>query len=431
VRSSTRSGGFQRGSAGFELRAFLGARLTDGLGWTAITTVVGYQLWLLTGDPLSLAWLGLVQAIPSISLALFGGHLADRRDRRSIILAASSGLTVSALLLALIATQASTLGTWWIYVPVFLAGIASGFLSPAMGAFEAQVIPLGNAARGNSWSSGMMLIGMVCGPAVGGISVAIIGIAGTYFFLASLLAIATVCIWLITAKPVPPPEAHETMRESISKGIRFVFADQRLVGSMALDLFAVLFGGVEALLPIFASEILLVGPVGLGVLRTAPSVGALLMTAATTRFPPTRRAGPLLLITVAGFGVSILVFALSTSFWLSVIALFFSGLADGLSMVIRRLTVRMFSPEQMRGRIGSVSSIFIGASNEIGAFESGVMASLFGVVPSVLIGAVVTLGVVGAVTALAPRLRTMDLGIYAMPLGVAPSTDPDALAAFE
>src|SRR3954470_16979926 len=237
VTSSLRGGAFERGSPRFEFRAFLGARLTDGLGWTAITTVVGYQLWILTGDPLSLAWLGLVQAIPSISLALFGGHLADRRDRRSIILGASSLLTVSALLLAVIATQTSSLGAAWIYVPVFLAGIAGGFLSPAMGAFEAQVIPLSDAARGNSWSSGMMLIGMVCGPALGGISVAIIGIPSTYLLLAVLLAIATGCIWLITSKPVPPPEAHETMRESISKGIRFVFADQRLVGSMALDLF--------------------------------------------------------------------------------------------------------------------------------------------------------------------------------------------------
>jgi MFS family permease len=193
----------------------------------------------------------------------------------------------------------------------------------------------------------------------------------------------------------------------------------------------VLFGGVEALLPIFASEILHVGPVGLGILRTAPSVGALITTAATTRFPPTRRAGPLLLVTVAGFGVSVLVFAVSTSFWLSVIALFFSGIADGLSMVIRRLIVRVLSPEQMRGRIGSVNSIFIGASNEIGAFESGVMASLFGVVPSVLIGAVVTLGVVGAVAAVAPQLRTLDLHTRLMPPGVVPSADPDALAAFE
>src|SRR5262249_39253990 len=153
--------------------------------------------------------------------------------------------------------------------------------------------PITNAARGNSLSSGMALVGMVCGPAVGGISVAIVGVAGTYLLLTMLLAIATGCIWLIHRKPVPPPEQHETMRESISRGVRFVFRDQRLVGSMALDLFAVLFGGVEALLPIFADQILHVGPVGLGVLRTAPSLGALLMVAATTRWPPARRAGPL------------------------------------------------------------------------------------------------------------------------------------------
>jgi MFS family permease len=422
---------FQRGSTRFEFRAYLGARLTSALAQTAIATVVGYQVWKLTGDPLSLGWLGLVEAIPNISLSLFGGHLADRRDRRTIVLAATGVLTLSALLLALVAVQTPSLGVLAIYGPVFLAGLAGGFLFPAMTAFEAQVIPLEYAAKGNSWSSGVMLTGMVAGPAVGGIAVAIVGVAGTYVFLAALLAIAAVGIALIRPKPIPPVVEQETMRRSIAQGVRFVFSDQRLVGSMALDLFAVLFGGVEALLPIFADQILLVGPVGLGVLRTAPSVGALLVTFATTRLPPTRRAGPLLISCVAGFGVSILVFAVSTSFWLSVLALFFSGIADGMSMIIRRLILRVLSPEEMRGRIGSVSSIFIGASNEIGAFESGITASIFGVVPSVVLGAVVTLGVAGTVAIVAPQLRTLDLRTRLMPPGVVPSTDPDALAAFE
>jgi MFS family permease len=424
------SGLFGRRSQVTEFRAFLAARLTGALAQTAIATVVGYQVWQLTGDPLSLGWLGLVEAIPNISLSLFGGHFADRRDRRSILLVTLSVLMASALLLALVASG-SNVGLLAIFAPVFLAGLAGGFQSPASTAFEAQVIPLEYAATGNSWASGAMLIGMVAGPAVGGISVAILGIAGTYVLLALLLGVAVLNIAVISSKPIPEPVEHESMRESISKGIRYVFHDQRLVGSMALDLFAVLFGGVEALMPIFADQILHVGPVGLGVMRTAPSLGALITTFATTRWPPTRRAGPILLSCVAAFGVSVLVFALSTNFLLSVVALFASGMADGMSMVIRRLILRLMSPEDMRGRISSVSSIFIGASNEIGAFESGVMASIFGVVPSVVIGATVTLGVVGAVSLLAPQLRRLDLRNYIVPRGIIPPADPDVVAAFE
>jgi hypothetical protein len=218
-----------------------------------------------------------------------------------------------------------------------------------------------------------------------------------------------VAIARIARKPVPPPETGESAIASIREGLRFVFRRQQLWGSMTLDLFAVLFGGVEALLPVFAADVLLVGPFGLGILRTAPALGALSTLLLTTRRPPTRNAGPLLMASVAGFGVSILVFGASTDFLVSLCALFALGATDAVSMVIRNVTVRMYSPEHMRGRIASVSYLFIGASNELGAFESGLAARVFGTVPSVMLGGVLTLVVTAIVAVAAPALRRLDL----------------------
>ena len=395
--------------AGLEFRALLGARLTNWIATSAIATVVGFQVWDLTHDALSLGLLGLVEAIPAIGLSLFGGHIADRRDRRSIILVTSAVATIAAVLLGLIAFDAAHLGLLAIFVPVFVVGVASGFERPALTAFEAQVVPVRQAATGSSWLSSVSLAGSIAGPAIGGISLAVIGIPVTYLALAGLLAVSTVCVALIKRKPMPQPAAGERLWASLTSGVRYVFHNQFLIGSMALDLFAVFFGGATALLPIFADQVLHAGPVGLGILRTAPSVGALVVMLTATRRPPTTHAGPILLTCVAGFGVSMLVFAVSTSFLLSFLALLMSGVTDGVSMIIRSLIGRVMSPENMRGRISSVNFIFIGASNEIGAFESGVAARLLGPVPAVLAGGVVTLAVVGAVAFLAPELRRLDL----------------------
>jgi MFS family permease len=213
----------------------------------------------------------------------------------------------------------------------------------------------------------------------------------------------------MNAPPVPPAKETESIFRSIAIGVRYVFGDQVLVGSMALDLFAVLFGGAIALLPVFAKDIVKVGPVGLGALNAAPSVGSLVVMIWSTRYPPVRDAGLNLLLSVTAFGVSMIVFAFSENFWLSLVALALSGAFDGISMVIRKAILRVMSPEQMRGRVSAVNSIFIGASNEVGAFESGVAAKLLGTVPSVWIGGVVTLVVVVGAAVLAPRLRTLNL----------------------
>jgi MFS family permease len=293
---------------------------------------------------------------------------------------------------------------------VFLIGVAAGFERPALVAFETQVIPVEHATRGASLSGSAWTAAAIIGPAVGGLAVAFIGISATYLVLAALLAISVLLITRIERKPMPEPEENEGVVASLGGGVRYVAGHQVLLSSMALDLFAVFFGGAIALLPVFASDILHVGPAGLGLLRTAPSAGALLAMLATTRFPPKRHAGRILLVSVGIFGVSMVVFGLSTSFMLSLVALFAAGLVDGVSMVIRLVILRVESPEALRGRIASVNHVFIGASNELGAFESGVAATLLGVVPSVVAGGLVTLGVVAAVAVFAPALRRLDLG---------------------
>lgn len=391
-----------------EFRALLGARVTNSLAISALVTVVAFQTYDITRDPLALGWLGLVEAIPALSLALFGGHLADRHDRRTIVVVASTVVTACAIALAGLSAAGSP-ALIGILAVIFVTGIASGFERPAQTALEAQVVPRVEAARGISFLSSVSLAGSIAGPALGGIAIVLVGITTTYAGIAVLLAASTICLALIGRKPIPDRIAGEPILESLLGGIRYVARTPVMVGSMALDLFAVFFGGAIALLPIFASDILFVGPVGLGVLRTAPSIGALVVMVYATRRPPNRHAGRTLLVAVAGFGLSMIVFGASTVFAVSLVALFFAGVTDGFSMIIRNTILRVMSPERIRGRVASVNWVFIGASNELGAFESGVTARLFGTVPSVVGGGVLTLAVVATVAWLVPALRTLDI----------------------
>jgi MFS family permease len=393
-----------------EFRDLLAARGLAGLGMSAIATVVAFQTYEVTGEPLALGLLGLVEAIPALALMLFGGHVADRRDRRSIIVITGTLLALGVLVLMLMSLDPAGISLAGILAVVFLIGVAAGFERPAMVAFETQVIPVEHATRGTSLSGSAWTAAAIIGPAFAGLSIAFVGIPMTYLLLAVLLGISVLLVARISRKPMPEPDRSEGIIKSLSGGIRYVAGHQVLLSSMALDLFAVFFGGAIALLPVFATEILDVGPVGLGLLRTAPSAGALLAMLVATRFPPSRRAGRILLVCVAIFGVSMLVFGLSTSFVVSMLALFAAGLADGVSVVIRMVILRVESPEALRGRIASVNHVFIGASNELGAFESGMAATLIGVVPSIIFGGVATLFVVGAVAIFAPNLRRLDLG---------------------
>jgi MFS family permease len=390
-----------------EFRALVGARATNALAVSALATVVAFQVYDLTRDPLSLGWLGLVEAIPALSRVLFGGHVADRRERRTIVVATSATMTTCAIVLAGLSAAGPTL--LGILAVIFVTGIGSGFERPAQTALEAQVVPREAAVRGISILSTVSEAGSIFGPAAGGIAIAIIGIPATYAAIAVLLGVSTVCLWTVAPKPIPAPVEGEPFRSSLLGGIRYVARTPALLGSMALDLFAVFFGGAIALLPIFATDVLHVGSVGLGVLRTAPSVGALVVMLVAARRPPSRNAGRILLLCVAGFGLSMITFGLSTVFVVSLIALFVAGLTDGVSVVIRLTILRVLSPERIRGRVASVNWVFVGASNELGAFESGIAARLFGAVPSVVAGGVLTLAVVGATAWLVPSLRRLDL----------------------
>lgn len=392
-----------------EFRYWMGAAAFATLASRALAVALGFQIYELTKDPLALGILGLVEAIPAISIALFGGVFADRYDRRTIVLLTRSASVLAALAFAFLSLNFHAYGLAALYAVVFVAGIARGFADPANSAFEAQVVPRELYVNASTWSGTMWQATSIVGPALGGFVYAFFGVTNTYLLIALFFAIALGCMSLIKKKPMPPIEQGESIWTSISLGVKYVFRSQIFVGSMALDLFAVLFGGAIALLPIFASDILKVGPQGLGVLVAAPSVGALISMLWATRHPPTKNSGKIFLGVVAGFGVSMIVFALSRNFYLSLFALAMSGMFDGISVVIRETILRLYSPEALRGRIASVNWMFISSSNEIGAFESGVAASLIGTIPAVFLGGVVTLFVVAATAVFAPKLRDMNL----------------------
>ncbi len=392
-----------------EFRCLLAASGLSTLASRSLAVVIGFQIYEITHDPLAIGWLGLVEAIPAISIALFGGHAADRSDRRRIVLWTQAVSILCAVFFALYNGRETIHSLLPIYAVIFVAGIARGFSDPASSAFEAQVVPRDQMVNGSAWLSSSWQACSIAGPALGGFSYDLLGVQNTYWLVAVLFGAAWVSIFFIAPKPIPEPEEHESIWESIAGGVKFVFGNQVLVGSMALDLFAVLFGGAIALLPIFAKDILHVGARGLGFLTAAPSAGALCMTLLSTRYPPSRNAGKIFMGCVFGFGISMIVFALSRHFALSLLALAFSGAFDGVSVIVRKSILRLMTPNALRGRVSSVSMIFIGSSNEIGAFESGVAAKLLGTVPSVWIGGVVTLLVVAVTAFAAPKLRNLDL----------------------
>ncbi len=373
--------------------------------------VLGYQVYALTESTLALGGLGLVEAIPSISLALYGGHVADRIDRRSILRATLVALSICAAALSVLEYQdIGRSQLFFLYGVVFIAGIARGFAEPAAGALEAQVVPHDLLINSSTLMATCWLVGAAAGQLAGGIAFDRAGGAATFLGIAVIYAVAWIAVLRISPRPKPEAPEGESIWQSVTTGVRYVWGDQVLLGSMALDLFAVLFGGAIAMLPVFAHDILKVGPTGLGMLNAAPTVGALVTMLLAARRPPVKHAGRNLFLAVAGFGISMIVFAMSRNMVLSLAMLFLSGAFDGVSVIVRRSIVRLFSPEHLRGRIAAVSMIFIGSSNEIGALESGVAASLLGTVPSVVVGGIATLLVVATAAVMAPKLRRLSLG---------------------
>ena len=390
-----------------DIRFFIGSIGFFTLASRALAVVIGFQIYKITHSPFALGILGLVEALPAISLVLVGGYVADHFNRRPILLLTRAASCICAIALAVISLETNATSLIGLYAVIFLAGIARGFADPANSAFEAQVVPKHLTVNAASWIGSTWIGCSIVGPAVIGFVFDGFGAAGSYFLIAGFFICSWISTLLIAAKPQTMPQQKEPMLKSIRIGWRFVFNHQPLSAAMALDLFAVLFGGAIALLPVFADDILHVGAKGLGFLNAAPSVGALMMMLVAARHPPIARAGRNLLLTVTGFGISMIIFAFSKNFILSLAALMLSGIFDGVSMVIRRSMVRLLSPDDMRGRIASVSWIFVCSSNELGAFESGMVAAWIGTVPCVAVGGLFTLGVVALSAVLAPQLRAL------------------------
>ena len=391
------------------------------LASAALVVLLGFQVYELTHDPLALGWLGLAQALPAIALVLYGGVIADRHSRRSVVMLGRSAFVVVAALLALVMAVGGRLPpstlVWSLYAAGFLIGVAGAFTQPAVAGLEAEVIPTAGVLRSVSILGSTSQAGALLGPVLGSLLFGFAGPAAFYAATAVLLAlsVAIVRIW-VDDRPAPPRSAGDGAAARIVEGVRYVFRDQLLVGSMALDLFAVFFGGVAALLPVFATDILHVGPEGFGFMRAAISVGSLLAMLVAVRHPPRVRAGSALLLSVAGFGVGVIVFAFSRSTALSLLALGFMGACDGVSMVVRAAILRLAAPGQLRGRITAVRSVFLNSSNELGDFESGMLAGAVGPVAAVWLGGLVTLAVVAVTAWRAPILRRLDLAALELSL---------------
>jgi MFS family permease len=391
-------------------RWFISSLLAMTVATQIQAVVVAWQIYELTHDPLSLGLIGLAEAVPFIAIALFAGHVADRRNRLHISLVALVALLLCSVTLFSFTLRpgiTSVGRVWPIYAVIFTSGVARSFLQPARSALGAELVPRDLYPNAVTWRSSAWQLAEVVGPAVGGLVYGFGSARAAYGVDAALTAVGVASLARVRHSAPVTSTSIESFGQSLATGVRFVRGQSVILGALTLDLFSVLFGGAVALLPVFAAEILLVGPEGLGVLRASPAVGAVLMSLIMAHRPPLRRAGRTLLISVAVFGLSMIAFGLSRSFVLSAALLTVSGMADTVSVVIRSTLLQVLTPPHLLGRVAAVNAIFIGSSNEIGAFESGTAAKLLGTVPSVVLGGLVTLAVVALTTIKVPALRRL------------------------
>lgn len=376
--------------------------------------VLGWRMYELTKDPLQLGLIGLMEAIPALSLALFAGYIVDRSRPLSVYRRVVFVSFSSALLMLICQLESVGLSSEWqvitLYGSSFLSGTARAFSQPSMYSIIPRIIPKALLPQSSAWMASAMQVARISGPALGGILYGFLGVSGTAFVVCLFLLITQLVLILIRIQIDPLSRVKQTsVREELLSGAKFVFSHPILFPAMTLDMVSVLFGGVTALLPIYAAEVLFVGPKGLGILRAAPALGAAVMSYVLAQKSPEEKAGRMLFLGVTGYGICILVFALSRDYTLSLIALILSGAFDSISMIIRIAAVQISSPEEMRGRISAVNSIFIGSSNELGEFESGVAAKFFGATGAALFGALACLGTIGVTALLSPKLRRLNL----------------------
>lgn len=376
-------------------------------------TVLGWQLYDLTGDELVLGLIGLWEALPFIVTSIGGGYIADHFNRKRVVLLATAGWFVCCLLLCALNWNdlywLKQYGVWPVYVLIGFTGIVRGFMAPALTAMFSQVLPRSLYGQGITLNTNAWQIGAVLGPAAGGLLYGWGGVWLAYAVVIACIGLAFVLFWGMQVDEVPAAERKESFFTSLREGVRFLQQQKILLSSISLDLFAVLLGGAVALLPAFARDVLHCGPQGLGLLRGATFMGSALMGFILLWRPPFQHAGRNLLISVSLFGLCIIGFGLSQSFYLSFAMLFLSGMFDNVSVIIRSTILQTMTPDHMRGRIAAINSVFISSSNEIGAFESGAMAKLLGLVPSVVFGGILTQAVVMFTAWRVPGLRKLRM----------------------
>jgi MFS family permease len=394
-----------------DFRFYIGERFLFTMSVLMMEVIVQWQVYDLTHDKLALGLIGLSEAVPKLSISLYAGHIVDRFPRKRVAFLAMSSVFACMIGLVFISMYAHQLygqfGVWPYYLITGLCGVGYGFSNPANFSLMSETIPKELYGRAAAWNSSTWQTAAIVGPALGGFLYWLFGATNVYLVSVTLTALALISLYLIPTRALKHEKKDEPVLESLKTGVRFVFNNQIILGALSLDLFAVLFGGMAALLPVFASDILHVGAEGLGILRAAPSVGAVAMAIWIAKNDLGDYIGRKLFLAVAGFGICVISFALSTNFLLSLMILVIGGAFDSMSVVIRSTILQVKTPDTMRGRVSSVNAMFIGSSNEIGAFESGLAAKLMGTVPSVIFGGVMTIVTVVATGALVPALRKM------------------------
>jgi MFS family permease len=397
-----------------EYRHLLFGRFFFVMGLRMMGTLVGWWVYSLTNDPFAIGLIGLSEVIPAISFALYAGHVIDLSEKRRLILRGVFLYFFAVLVLIFLSSRFTSnhLSNHWIaiciYSVIFCTGIIRSFLGPVFSVLIAYIVPKSNLQNATTWNQGTYLSAAVTGHALGGFLIAAINITGTLIFIGVLLMTAIIFLVRIKQKPSLNTKGEQTRWNSVKEALKFVFTTKELLGAISLDLFAVLFGGAVAMVPVYARDILKVGAQGFGFLNAASDMGSIFIVVLLTLFPLRYKQGRKLLFAVAGFGTCIIIFALSKLFWLSFTALLIGGMVDGVSVVIRGTIMQLKTPDNMRGRVMSVNSMFINSSNELGQFESGVAAKLLGIVPSVVFGGCMTLAVVAVTWLKAPSLRKME-----------------------
>jgi|UniRef100_UPI00404A05CE MFS family permease len=383
-----------------EFRSYIVMRFLFTFAYQVQAVVIGWHIYQLTKDPLSLGLIGLAEAIPAIMVTLYGGYIADKSDKKKLLIWIIGSMLCCSAALTVITTDdvlrliGQTPVIIIIYVMIFFIGITRGFYSPTSFALMAQIIPKEHYANSSTWNSGSWQIASIMGPAVGGLLYAFSGITACFVVIVIFLALALGCILFFVKNYPAYFVPKENIFKSLSEGIQFVFKSRMILGALSLDMFSVFFGGAVALMPIFAHDILKVGAEGLGFMRAAPAFGAVITMFILAKYPPMNKPWRNLLLAVAGFGISIICFGLSRNFYLTLVFLFFEGAFDSVSVIIRSTILQILTPEEMRGRVSAVNGIFINSSNEIGAFESGATARLMGTIPSVIFGGSMTILIV-------------------------------------